>query len=203
MKSSLKLFCIVLISAGLMLPACKKQEEKPAEEEGVVEVAEDEVILDEEQPEEEAEEVEEADVAVEGDTAAEGDATAEGDAAAEGEEKKDEEAKKAKPAPAKPAMTGQVNGSFSAGGITNGKLDLRIKDDYSVSGTIKGQSEGRNFVAPIKGKVAKDNSLTASGKRGQVTFRMSGKVNKNSVFVTINGKVNGKAVNNARVTIKK
>jgi hypothetical protein len=193
MKSSLKLFCIVLMSAGLMLPACKKQEEAPADEAAATEeVAEEEGAVEEAAADTGAEAATEADAAAapEGDAAAE----AEGDAAAaeEGEEQQEEAAKPA-PKPDQPVLVGTLTGDVGGGGVTQGELRLSIDDDYSVTGYFQGKREDQAFRVPLTGKVAKAASqLTATGESGASKLRVTGKVNEKSVSGQINGVIFGK-----------
>jgi len=192
MKSSLKMFCVLLMSAGLMIPACKKQEEA-VEEEAAVEVAAEEEAAEEEVEEEAEEEevAEEADVeeAAEGDAgeAAEGDATAE----AEGEEKA-AEAKKPAPKPATPAHVGRLKGSVGAIGLQDGAVELVVTSKYDVTGTLTGKSEGNNIRIPFRGKLSKDNKITAEGKSGQSSVKVTGDVRKGAAGLQLNGSLLGK-----------
>lgn len=210
MKSTTKLFFIMLIAAGLALPACEKPEEEaeePAAAEETEQAAEEEEEPAEEEPaeempaEDEMAEDEMADDAAE----EEGDAAAEGEEGEEAEGDADEQEEAKKPAPAKPAFTGTMQGSVSGGGITNGTLRLIITDDYTASGFLRGQREGQNFNIPLKGgKVSKNNKLTISGKSNQGEITISNAtVKSNAIGGSMTGKVFGKDISTVRFTLTK
>lgn len=204
MKSSLKLFCIVLMSAGLLLPACEKKQEA-VEEEGAVEVAAEEEALEEEAAEEEAVEEEEAaeEEAVEGDATeeAEGDAVAE-EAGEEAAEEAPAEAKAEKPKPATPALVGRVNGTFGGSGVKNGKIDLTVAKDYKVNGTISGEKEGVNVRIPFRGTLSKDNKINATGKSGNSNVTVTGDVRATGATVKLSGQINGKPLDSMATITK-
>ena len=188
MKFSLKLFCIVLISAGLALPACKKKEEATAEADAAVEEGADEAADDEAQEDGAAEEEADAAAQEEGDAAAqEGDAGEEADAA-EG----DEEEQAAKPEPKAPPITGAVTGNVGGSGITDGELKLVIRKDYGVGGSFTGKREGSSFLIPLeKGQVNPNNDrIDVRGSRGKNSARINGKVTEGGVSGTISGTIN-------------
>jgi|GEM_PF-6848447 len=203
MKSSLKLFCIVLMSAGLLLPACEKKQDA-AEEEAAVEVAAEEEALEEEAAEEEAVEEEVAEEeAVDADATAEaeGDATAEeADAAAEAAPA--EEVKAEKPKPATPALVGRVNGTFGGSGVKNGKIDLTVTKDYKVNGTIAGEKEGVNVRIPFRGTLSKANKISATGKSGNSNVNVSGDVRATGATVKLTGQINGKPLDSTATITK-
>ncbi|MGM0555120.1 MAG: hypothetical protein ACQEVA_01965 [Myxococcota bacterium] len=113
----------------------------------------------------------------------------EGEEAAEGEEKK--EAKK-KPAAPKPAATGTFNGELS-GGIEKGTIKLRIKDDFSVSGTARLTAEGKTQPVAVRGKVSDDKTtVSASGDSGNTDIKVSGAIKGGNVMGSVSGTVYGK-----------
>lgn len=215
MKSSLKLFCILLMTAGLALPACDKKAEAPTTEEEAIEQQEEAEEEEAEEAEEEAEaaeeEAEEAEAEAEAAeeeaeaAAEEADEKAEEAAAAEEEaaEAKDEEAaatanadekkEEAKKAPAKPkgpAFVGTLKGNVGGGGVTDGELQLIIKADYTVSGYYRGRREGTGFRVPIKGDIAKATGrINAKGKTDNSQIIVSGTLTAKAASGELKGSI--------------
>lgn len=228
MKSSLKLFCILLMSAGLVLPACEKKAEAPTTEEEAVEQQEEAAEEEAEEAEEAAEEAEEeAEEAEEEAEAAEEDAEEKAEEAEEAKEEaaeakedaeqakeqeaaaaatadnKKEEAKKAPAKPKGPAFVGTMTGKVGGGGVTDGELQLIIKADYTVSGYFRGRREGTGFRVPVKGDIAKaTNRITAKGKTDNSQIIVSGVLSDKAASGELKGSIFEKPFN-TRYTLTK
>lgn len=268
MKSFMKTLCVALLAAGLLLPACEKPAEAPAEK---VEEAVQELNKAEEKVDEAKEEVAEKEEAVEEvlevnednyikaafevtcvnahiddpararelkdeiyprygfdeasfsaaqKTLAEkdtvktaidarmercnkefaeklGEAQAEPaaeekaqevDAGAEGG--KEAEKKPAKPVPAKVGMVKDT--AIGGGGFSNTSLNLNVRKDFTVSGEIRGEREGANFLIPFKGKVSEKGDITATGERGGNSVNVTGRLTSNGAAGSLSGTVHQK-----------
>lgn len=267
MKSFMKTLCVALLAAGLMLPACEKPSETPAEkvEEAVQELNEAEEKVDEAQAEavEQEEAVEEAieinednyikaafevtcvnahiddpararelkeeiyprygfdeasfttaqTTLAEKDTvktaiearmercnkefaeklgeAPSDEVAAEADAgtAVAGEEK--EAAKK--PAAPVPAKVGTIkDAAIGGGGFSNTTLNMNVRKDFTISGDVRGEREGANFLIPFKGKVSEKGDISATGERAGNTVNISGRLNANGASGSLTGTVHQK-----------
>lgn len=198
MKSSLRLFCILLMSAGLILPACKDQSADESAESVEAELAEEEAEEAEEEAEEAEEEAEEAedeaeeaeDEAEEAEDEAE-EAEEEADEAAEEADEKQEEAaeKKAAAKPAQPALVGTLSGDAGGPGVSGAKLNLTVTKDYEIHGNYTGSAEDKNFRVPVSGKVDKQGAFNASGSKGQSNIRVTGNVRSAAIAGNIDGQI--------------
>lgn len=119
----------------------------------------------------------------------EGEEAEEGEKAEEGAKK--EEAKK-KPAKPMPAATGQFKGKVT-GGIEKGSVDLKVRDDFTVGGTLRLTNEGNTVPVIVRGKVADDKkTVTAEGSKGKTDVSLKGTISGDSVKGAISGKIHGK-----------
>lgn len=105
------------------------------------------------------------------------------------------EAKKAAPKP-KPAATGTFHDrGVSGGGFEDSQLRLNIRDNFQVSGEFRGKREGVNFIVPVSGTVAPDNTITAKGERGGNSVNISGRVTPQGASGSLTGSVHQKNYN--------
>ncbi len=118
--------------------------------------------------------------------AAEEAAPAEGAAAAE------------KKAPAKPvpAKVGALNDAgISGGGLTETSLRLNVRNDFGVSGELRGKREGAAFIVPVRGTVTEKGDISATGERGGNTVNVTGRLTKNGATGSLSGSIHQKNFN--------
>lgn len=98
-------------------------------------------------------------------------------------------AKKAAPK-AQPAATGVFHDrGVSGGGFEDSQLRLNIRPNFQVSGEFRGKREGVNFIVPITGTVAPDNTITARGERGGNSVNITGRVTPQGASGSLTGSV--------------
>ncbi len=187
MKFSPKLFCILLIAAGMTLPACKKKAAPQADAGAAAQPDAQPAAKPAAKPDTGTKQAEAKDAGAQGDAAAkQADAGAKADAAGA----KKEAAKKAPAKPAGPAFVGVTQGNVGGAGITKGHIRLFVTKDYKIHGSFRGQREGQNFNIPLSnGHVSKSNTFKVSGSRGKDSATAIGKVTKAGVSGSLNGKI--------------
>lgn len=118
------------------------------------------------------------------------DAEAKGEEEAEKEEAKDTEKKAAKPA----VKPGKYTGAVTGGGLTDGKIEVTVRDDQGIYAKVSGKREGKRFLIPMKGSLSKDGQFNLSGKKGQNSLNAKGRVGKGAAAGRLTGQINRKPI---------
>ncbi len=120
----------------------------------------------------------------------EGDEDADDEADEEGEEEA-----AAEPAPepvAQPPVTGSLtDGDVASGDFEDTSIELRIRSNFDVTGELRGEREGNEFVIPLRGSVDEDtNQISVSGERGGHTVDVDGRLSERGAEGRIEGVIN-------------